>query len=559
MRILTLLISLSVATALAAQDHPFVIAQRASAAYDAGRYDEAARLYGDVVRALPRSTSARINAARAFARAANADDALAQLGTAVDFGVRFDPADAAWTTLRADPRFTRLESSMRARTSPLVRSTTAFLLDKELIPENIAWDPVTRAFFVGSMYKAKIIRIAADGTVTDFVPSRRDGLLSVLGMKVDPVRRELWAAAGNFGDRPPMQVPDPSTVGKGGLFRFDADSGKLIRSYFGPGGTAAEPMAFNDLVLTPEGDVYATAGLHGIWRIRKGADAIEPYVAPRGSFFNGIAITPDGKTLFGASHFEGVMRIDVATKAVSVLDLPPGVALGGIDGLYVYDNSLVAIQNGTDPIRVVRAWMNPEMTRVTRFAVLEQEHPLTDMPLTGAIVGDDLYYVGRSQLRAFDGPKIWAADRLKESTILKLPLEAPAPPATDLAAEKASLLEMHRRAVRAHIELNAEYLAGTQGDEMVSVSSGKISRRSTEDTRKFFTGYFKGATYTQYEDAEPPVVRVSDDGSMGWLITRVRVKRVQDGKEQSFVYAGLMTYEKRNGEWIRVGNASTFE
>lgn len=70
-------------------------------------------------------------------------------------------------------------------------SETAFLLEKDLIPENIAYDAKTRAFFVGSMYKAKIIRIGADGVVSDFVPSRRDGLLSVLGMKIDPARRGI--------------------------------------------------------------------------------------------------------------------------------------------------------------------------------------------------------------------------------------------------------------------------------------------------------------------------------------------------------------------------------
>jgi hypothetical protein len=63
------------------------------------------------------------------------------------------------------------------------------------------------------------------------------------------------------------------------------------------------------------------------------------------------------------------------------------------------------------------------MSRVTRLAVLEQEHPESDIPLTGVIVGDDLYYVARSQLRAFDGKTIWPDEKLKESIIVKLPLE----------------------------------------------------------------------------------------------------------------------------------------
>ena len=558
MRMSTVVLALLLAAGASAQEHPFEIAQRAAAAYDAGQYGEAAKLYGRVTELLPRSTAARVNAARALARAGNATEALAQLGAAVAFGVRFDAADPAWNGLRTDPRFARLESRMRASTAPLVRSTVAFSLAKDLTPENIAWDPKTRAFFVGSMYKAKIVRIAPDGAVSDFVPSRRDGLLSVLGMKVDAARRELWVATGNFGDRPPLEVDDPASSGKGALFRYDADSGAVLGRYWGPVADG-ESVQFNDLVVSPAGDVYATAGLRGIWRLRRGSDAVEPFIVRPGAFFNGIAITPDGGTLFGASHFEGVVKIDVASKETALVDLPPGVALGGIDGLYVHDGSLVAIQNGIDPIRVLRAWMNPEMTRVTRFAVLEQEHPETDIPLTGVIVGDDMYYVGRSQLRAFDGKSIWPDEKLKPVTILKLPLEVPGAPAPDLAAERQALLDLHLAANRAHIELDAEALARDHGDDFVSATRGKISRSTKAQTREFFTGYFKGASYPQYEDIEPPIVRVSDDASMGWVLTRTRVRRVENGKEEGFVYAGVMMYEKRNGRWVRVGNASTFE
>ena len=548
-------LSLAFACAALGQEHPFQISQRAAAASNEGKFAEAAELYAKVVKAWPRSPGARLSVARALARAGKSDEALRQLRAAADFGVRFDPADEAWASIRSDARFKEIESLMRARTAPLIRSTVAYRLAKDLIPENIAWDPKSGAFFAGSMYKAKIIRIAPDGAVTDFIPSRRDGLLSVLGMKVDDARRELWAAAGNFGERPPMEVLDPASEGSGALFRFNVDTGRFIRSYPGPKGTQ-----FNDLVITPEGDVYTTAGPGGIWRLRAGSETIEQFLAPPGSFFNGIAITSDGKTIFAASHFEGVMKIDVATKATSLLNLPAGVTLGGIDGLYVHDGSLVAIQNSTDPMRVVRAWMNPEMTRVVRFAVLEQEHPETDFPLTGTIVGDDLYYVGRSQLRAFEGKAIWPAEKLKDSTILRLPLEEPAPPAVDLAAEREALLAIHRAGIRAHVERNPDAIVERHADDFVSASRGKISRRTVAETREFFTKYFDGASYPQYEDAEEPVVKISDDGSMAWIMSRLRVRRVEkSGQEGSFVYAGIMVYEKRDGRWMRIANVSTFE
>ena len=556
-----LLLLFLLAGSLTAQQHedPAAVAGRAGAAYEAGRWADAAELHGRVVQMASGSISAKVNHARALARAGKPDEALARLRTVTCFGVRFDPADEAWGGLRGDGRFRALVSTMEARTAPLIRSETAFLLEKHLVPENIAHDPETGDFYAGSMYRAKIVRIAPDGKVTDFVPSRRDGLMSVLGMKVDAARRELWAVTGNFVDRPPMEAGDPATRGQGAIFRYDLRTGRLIRRYARPGGTPEAPTWLNDLVLAPNGDVYATAGADGIFVVRDGSDAVEPFFSMPGGWFNGIALTPDGGTLFAASHLDGVVKIDVATKKHAMLVLPENVTLGGIDGLYVHGDSLVGVQNGTEPSRVVRAWLDPERTRVTRFAVLEQAHPLSDIPLTGAIVGDDLYYVARSQLRAFDGMKIWPDDRLKETVILRLPLEPPGPPPPDLAREREALLALHREGIRAHVERDAASLCKGLAEQFVSAAAGKIEWAEHDEVCRHFEGYLAGAEYSVYEDLEPPVLRISDDASMAWMITRLRVKRTQNGKERSFVYAGILTYENRGGTWVTVGNVSTFE
>ncbi|MBW3671468.1 MAG: SMP-30/gluconolactonase/LRE family protein, partial [Acidobacteria bacterium] len=402
---LTVLFALaSVAAGVPAADEtPSVIAARVAEASEAGRFAEAAELAADLSRLLPHSIQAKIILARALARDGQANHALRQLGEVVDYGVRFDPDDPAWNEFRAGSEFQALVKEMESRTAPLLRSEPAFLLEKDLIPESVAYDARSGAFYVGSMYKAKIVRIDRGGEVSDFVSSGRDGLLSVLGMKIDPVRRELWAVSGNFVDRPPLQRRDPATEGKGQIFRFDLDSSDLLRSYPAKQWSAEAPLWFNDLVLSPDGTAYITAGPDGIYRLRRDDEHPEPYLKIENAFFNGITISPDGTTLFAASHVEGVIRrIDLETKEHSTMDVPRAVTLGGIDGLYFHDDSLVGIQNGVDPARVVRAWLDPEWRHVVRFTVLEQLHPLSDLPLTGVIVGSDLYYVARSQLRAFD-------------------------------------------------------------------------------------------------------------------------------------------------------------
>jgi len=47
------------------------------------------------------------------------------------------------------------------------------------------------------------------------------------------------------------------------------------------------------------------------------------------------------------------------------------------------------------------------------------------------------------------------------------------------------------------------------------------------------------------------------------MIVRTRVRpTVRDGdteEQQQLVYAGIMTYAKRDGIWVRVANVSTFD
>ena len=141
---------------------------------------------------------------------------------------------------------------------------------------------------------------------------------------------------------------------------------------------------------------------------------------------------------------------------------------------------------------------------------------------------------------------------------------AGAQPSANLDREKAELLRLHKSSREAHFKTDVDLLLGNSPEEMISVSRGKISRSSKADGRRMFTEYFRGAKYYEWDDIEEPIIRVSQDATMAWVITRIRVRRVQKDatgaeREEKFVYAGIMTYEKRDGRWVRVANVSTFE
>jgi hypothetical protein len=50
----------------------------------------------------------------------------------------------------------------------------------------------------------------------------------------------------------------------------------------------------------------------------------------------------------------GIGAVDLQTKAVALLAHPPELSLGGIDGLYLAGGTLLAVQNGTAPPRILQ-------------------------------------------------------------------------------------------------------------------------------------------------------------------------------------------------------------
>ena len=134
----------------------------------------------------------------------------------------------------------------------------------------------------------------------------------------------------------------------------------------------------------------------------------------------------------------------------------------------------------------------------------------------------------------------------------------------DLDAEKIALLRIHMADIKAHLEGDVHAIMESIGEEFRFVGDGKVYLQSRAEVEEFFTSYLADATYERYEDLDVPHAEVSADGTMGWVISRTAVTRVEPVGEgrtrtRSFTYAGIMTYEKTGGKWVKVANVSTFE
>jgi hypothetical protein len=91
--------------------------------------------------------------------------------------------------------------------------------------------------------------------------------------------------------------------------------------------------------------------------------------------------------------------------------------------LWLYGNQLIAVQNGTSPMRISAFRLSDDGTRITGHRVLEQAHPDWTEPLGSSIADGALYYVATGQWDRYDKGVLREGMTAQPTVIRRLPLE----------------------------------------------------------------------------------------------------------------------------------------
>jgi hypothetical protein len=355
------------------------------------------------------------NLASAYALNGKRDESIAILKRAAAMGLYFDIAKDEDFASLDKTQIIEVENLLKKNLVPINASERAFTIeDKELITEGIAYDPVDRRFFVGSIHKGKILAIDSSKNVTEF-SSPKDGLWSVSGMAVDAKRRILWATTSAL---PQFSGFKPDDDGKAGVFKYDLKTGKLIAKYFAPNN---EKHALGDLTLDRPGRVFVTDSVSpNIFTISPDGSSLELFLRDENfSSLNGIAFDETEKTMYVSDYTKGIYRIDVALRSAVQLKPNLNVTLIGIDGLYFHHGRLIATQNGVSPQRVVAFDLSKDGSMVSGFRVLEANHSDFLEPTLGLIVNDSLFYIANSQWPLINEKGVLQKEKLREPVILR--------------------------------------------------------------------------------------------------------------------------------------------
>ena len=97
--------------------------------------------------------------------------------------------------------------------------------------------------------------------------------------------------------------------------------------------------------------------------------------------------------------------------------------LNGIDGLVFHQGSLIGIQNGLEPGRVLRLRLSPGLDRIETVETLARGLPVFADPTLATVVDGSLYYVANSHWDKFDDDgRLKDPGSLSEPVVLRIPL-----------------------------------------------------------------------------------------------------------------------------------------
>ncbi len=238
-------------------------------------------------------------------------------------------------------------------------------------------------FYVGSLLNGAVykgdLRTGEGDVLTAGVPGR-----FIAGLSFDRRSGLLWAVGGDISGQH--------------AFAFDVRSGRLVHQVPIPG-------AFINDVIAARNALYITDSMAPVFWVvpltNRGAPAGPARDVPlTGDFqfvatgdlpinLNGVAVTPNGRTLIAVHSLLGVLyRIDPATGRATEIDLG-GDAVPFGDGIVLHGRRLYVVQNFPNTLAVVE--LKPDLT--TGAVVDRITSDLFRVPATGARFGDSLYLV----------------------------------------------------------------------------------------------------------------------------------------------------------------------
>lgn len=333
---------------------------------------------------FPDSAAVRRRLLNAYLEAERGTDALAEAVELARRGYAFSPgAQEMLLTLEPTEEQRRVLALQGANAEPVEASRLlARVPDGVHLVESVWRDPRSGDLFVTSVVSRALHARRGEG---EWQPIPLAGAGSLSGLAADPASGLLWVGSGVFA-----QTPEPASAFRG-IIALDPATGRETRRLAAP--ADASP---SDLAVGEDGTVYVSDPVSGaVYVGEPGAGALEVLV-PAGTFRSPQGLVPWEGGLIVSDYAYGLAFVDGEGKVWRVAAEVP-MLLDGIDGIWRRGETIVAVQNGARPMRIVELTVSPDGKRIRGLRVLERAHPGWTEPVGGNLSGEELVYVATGQ------------------------------------------------------------------------------------------------------------------------------------------------------------------
>jgi hypothetical protein len=252
-------------------------------------------------------------------------------------------------------------------------------------PAGIAYDGVSRRFIVGDRDGRRLTVVDEFSQhVANLASAQSAGFGNIAALEIDTRQGNLWVVSSDSSPADNGTAAAARTT----LHKLQLISGRVLQSFALPDRLGA--ARFADVAVTTDSTVLALDDLgQRIFRLRSKAADLEVAASFKE---RPSTIAPASDTLVYVAIADGIVVVDLSSKAVTAVKAAAGVDLAHMSRLRWHKGSLVGIQQSDNSYRAVRITLDSTGRRATREQVLDASLPTTD-PTAATIAAGVLYYL----------------------------------------------------------------------------------------------------------------------------------------------------------------------
>ena len=251
----------------------------------------------------------------------------------------------------------------------------------------LAYDAVSGRFIVADKNDRRLLVVGERSGHMASLAGVDAGFDEVAAFEIDPTEGDLWVVSASSRSR-------SSTVHKLQLI-----SGRVLASI--PLSPDEGPARFTDVAVTPQSILALDGEGRRVYRVAKKGRTLEMVARLAAPECTSLAPAADGVAY--AAYDRGILRIDLNTRAMTVVEHAPnmtGIALEGLRWIRWYRGSLVAIQRAPEgPFRLVRLRLDDLGRRVRSVDVLDPNVAVAG-PTSATLSGGSVYYLSPAGAQA---------------------------------------------------------------------------------------------------------------------------------------------------------------